>query len=135
MAKRNSISSLNKKEKIPQLSPKELLQEKNEQLERTKKELLEMMKDLNEEKRQVEERTIELEKANKDLREFAYIAAHDIKAPLINLAVLADMINSESIIGESNKTIYGKLKKSIQRLHKTVFSLNDIIAFKRTLND
>jgi len=77
----------------------------------------------------------EIEKANKELQEFAYVAAHDLKAPLINLTALADMIDSEIISDEEGKELFGKLKNSIGQLHKTVFALNDIIIFKTTLKD
>ncbi|PCJ86181.1 MAG: hypothetical protein COA57_06590 [Flavobacteriales bacterium] len=77
----------------------------------------------------------DIETANKELQEFAYVAAHDLKAPLINLTALADMIDSETIADEEGKELFGKLKNSIGQLHNTVFALNDVLAFKTTLKD
>ena len=83
----------------------------------------------------IKKRTEDLEKANKELRDFAYVTAHDLKAPLTNLSALIDMIDSDAIADKEGKEIFGKLKNSIGQLHKTVFTLNDIIAFKTTLKD
>ena len=71
---------------------------------------------------------------NKELEEFSYVAAHDLKAPVTNIKILSDMINAETITDQPNSELFGKLKSSIEQLHKTVFSLNDVINFKSTLS-
>ena len=83
----------------------------------------------------VEERTAELEKANQGLEEFAYVAAHDLKAPVTNISTLAEMMDGEAIGDERRKKLFDRLKIAIGQLHKIVFTLNDVIAFKTTLKD
>ena len=77
--------------------------------------------------------TKQIESKNKELEEFSYVAAHDLKAPVTNIKILSDMINSETIIDEQSNEVFGKLKNSIEQLNKTVVSLNDVISFKSTL--
>ncbi|PCJ78797.1 MAG: hypothetical protein COA57_15985 [Flavobacteriales bacterium] len=110
---------------------------------KTKNELIEEVKELYEEneklnqtlEQRIKERTVELEKTNKGLEEFAYVATHDLKGPLINLGCLIDMMGSEAIAEKKGKELFSKLKNSIGQLHKTVFTLNDIIELKSSLKD
>jgi PAS domain S-box-containing protein len=46
----------------------------------------------NELEKRVEQRTAELEQVNKELQEFTYIAAHDLKTPLRGIGTLADWL-------------------------------------------
>lgn len=77
----------------------------------------------------------EIELKNKELQEFAYVAAHDLKAPLTNISTLASMINPEAITEKDSRDFFERLKKSIGKLHKIVFTLNDVLSFKTTLKD
>ncbi len=84
---------------------------------------------------QMKRRNFELEKANKELEEFSYVAAHDLKAPLIGVNTLLNMIKDEDIVGEASKKIFGMVKTSFTGLQSTVVSLNEIIAIKATLGE
>ncbi|WNH10488.1 sensor histidine kinase [Thalassobellus suaedae] len=72
---------------------------------------------------------------NKELEDFSYVAAHDLKAPITNLSLIMDMINTDTITDQLRIELFGQLEKSIVQLQKTVFSLNDVINFKTTLKD
>ncbi len=76
-----------------------------------------------------------LEQANRDLQEFSYVAAHDLKAPLTNLTTLAEMIDEKTFVSSQSQEIYARLKKSVHQMYSTVLALNDVIAFKTTLRD
>ncbi|MEQ6118036.1 PAS domain-containing sensor histidine kinase [Reichenbachiella sp. MALMAid0571] len=77
----------------------------------------------------------QIESKNRELAEFSYVAAHDLKAPVTNLTILSDMINDEAFTNKQGSELFGKLKKNIEKVYKTVFSLNDVINFKTTLKD
>ena len=48
---------------------------------------------LNEELEQrVQERTVELERSNRDLEDFAYISSHDLQEPLRKIANFSEML-------------------------------------------
>ncbi len=85
--------------------------------------------------KRVEERTAQLEKVNKELQEFSYVAAHDLKAPVTNIQAFMNLLDRKKINQENGAIIYDKLGSAIDRLHKTIFSLNDVIALKSKLND
>ena len=82
----------------------------------------------------VEMHSKQIQIKNKELEEFSYVAAHDLKAPMTNLTTLSDMIDVTSITDSYTFELFDKLKKNIEQLHKTVFSLNDVINFKTTLS-
>tara|TARA_R100001369_G_scaffold84757_3_gene117836 strand:- start:9048 stop:10250 length:1203 start_codon:yes stop_codon:yes gene_type:complete len=77
----------------------------------------------------------QIETKNRELEELAYVAAHDLKAPITNLNVLIEMINTQSIRGDKDIELFNKLKNNIEQVYKKVFALNDVINFKTTLND
>jgi signal transduction histidine kinase len=80
----------------------------------------------------VTERTSELEKANKELEEFAFVASHDLKAPLSNIQSLIMLIDHANGIVENSKGIFEKLKSSVEQTCATLLSLNEVIALKNT---
>lgn len=83
----------------------------------------------------VENHAHELKLRNKELAEFAFVAAHDLKAPVTNLMSLVDMVDFDKIADDQNSEIFLRLKNSIELIHKTVYTLNDVINFKTTLKD
>lgn len=82
---------------------------------------------------QVESYTKEIESKNKELADFSYVSAHDLKAPVTNIVTLSNMINVDAITDSYAKEIFEKLRKNVEILSKKVNALNDIINFKATL--
>lgn len=76
----------------------------------------------------------EIEIKNKELEDFSYVAAHDLKAPVTNLTIISDMILAEMTKSQQDIVLFDKLKKNIDQLYNKVFALNDVINFKATLN-
>jgi PAS domain S-box-containing protein len=102
---------------------------------RAEKKMHELHKALELEMAKVELNAKQIKLKNKELEEFAYVAAHDLKAPLTNLTVLVDMFNKSSISKTEDIQLFNKLKNNIEQIYKTVFTLNDVINFKTTLKD
>ena len=83
----------------------------------------------------VAERTSKLEKSNKELEEFAYVASHDMKAPLISIQSLLKMIPTEKLSEEADRDVFEMVKKNVGQLCTTVHTLNDVLAIKETMKD
>lgn len=69
----------------------------------------------------LEERSIMLEQLkeqNKQLEDFCYIISHNLRAPLINLSLLTQLIEEENKLSEI-KILSGKLKEVTDFLHET----------------
>lgn len=78
----------------------------------------------------VAERTVELERSNRELNQFAYIASHDLKAPLRAIANLAGWIQEDAfaLLPDSSKEHLAKLQNRIKRMEAL---LNDLLTYSR----
>ncbi|MEZ4728118.1 MAG: PAS domain S-box protein [Caldilineaceae bacterium] len=76
------------------------------------------------------ERTIELERSNRDLDQFAYVASHDLKAPLRGINNLARWIAEDAgqLLPEPATGHLVKLRGRIQRMERL---LDDLLAYSR----
>lgn len=73
----------------------------------------------------VQERTAELELRTKELEDFTFIAAHDLKEPLRKLQIFADIINTRyaGCIGEQGRDYARRMGKTAQRMGALLSSL------------
>lgn len=78
----------------------------------------------------VRERTAELERSNRDLDQFAYVASHDLKSPLRGIDHLASWISEDAadLLPATSKEHLAKLRKRIVRMEKL---LDDLLAYSR----
>ncbi|MAW97012.1 MAG: hypothetical protein CMF33_17535 [Leeuwenhoekiella sp.] len=76
----------------------------------------------------------EIELKNKELEDFSYIAAHDLKAPITNLSILSDMALAEMTPTQHKSPVFNNLKKNIDQIQTKVFALNEVLNFKATLD-
>ncbi|MFN8467806.1 MAG: ATP-binding protein [Caldilineaceae bacterium] len=78
----------------------------------------------------VRERTAELERSNRELDQFAYVASHDLKAPLRSIGLLAQWISEDSAEVLSPKSLehLEKLNRRVRRMEQL---LDDLLAYSR----
>jgi len=72
----------------------------------------------------------ELARSNQDLEQFAYVASHDLKAPLRAIDILVDWLQEDldSYTGGEVQQNLGLLKSRTARLHRL---LDDLLAYSR----
>ncbi|SKA97026.1 His Kinase A (phospho-acceptor) domain-containing protein [Prosthecobacter debontii] len=75
--------------------------------------------------------TKELQRSNEDLNQFAYVASHDLKAPLRSIRSLASWIEEdcEGILPETSQRHLSQLKNRVERLDAL---LNDLLTYSRS---
>ncbi|UII24187.1 CheR family methyltransferase [Fulvivirga ligni] len=76
----------------------------------------------------------ELERSNIELEQFAYLASHDLKAPITNLDSLMKIIEENDFMKKDGYDVFSKLKNAVQRMQKTISTLNEVIAVKKNLD-
>ncbi|MEM6814700.1 MAG: hybrid sensor histidine kinase/response regulator [Bacteroidota bacterium] len=111
------------------------LKVKNQELKQSHLAALNIMEDVNEAKNQLKEKAEELERANKELNQFAYVATHDLRAPLMNLKGYIDVYQKRTTIPENNQEIFGKIRKNVDRINETLTDLITVVALKKTLDE
>ncbi|MBN8851051.1 MAG: hypothetical protein BGO55_28875 [Sphingobacteriales bacterium 50-39] len=74
-----------------------------------------------------------LERTNKELEEFAYISAHDMKSPIASMTGLLRLLEQKDAIKEAHGQLFQMLKRSASQMQKTIDTLNETMAFRKTL--
>lgn len=80
--------------------------------------------------RKVRERTAELRRSNQELDQFAYVASHDLKAPLRALDNLSQWI-VEDVGDQLPESSRAHLEKMRARVHRMEALLEDLLAYSR----
>ena len=89
-----------------------------------------LMKEAEASKAIAEQRSIELARSNNDLDDFAYVASHDLKAPLRGIDQLATWVVED--IEEGNlEEIPNHLKMMRSRIRRLETLLNDLLTYSR----
>nr|WKN38720.1 CheR family methyltransferase [Tunicatimonas sp. TK19036] len=76
----------------------------------------------------------ELERTNQELEQFAYVASHDLKAPISNLVALLEVINKRKGINDECAPVFNKVSESVTRMNRTIRTLNEVITIKKNLD-
>lgn len=76
----------------------------------------------------VRERTLELERRNKELEQFTYVSHHDLQEPIRKIQVFSDMIRADSYerLNDSSKRILDKIANSAKRMS---LALKDVLDY------
>ena len=79
---------------------------------------------------ELQEITKELLKKNSELEKFAYITSHNLRAPVVNLRSLTDMLYEGELPKELEIEVNGKIRQSVNQLDNTLNDLVDIVSSK-----
>ena len=116
---------------IEDISERKTLALENERLflaaraaERTLRQLNETLEE------RVAERTAELQRSNRELDHFAYVASHDLKAPLRAIDHLSEWIEADvgDLLPPASREHLAKLRGRVHRMERL---LDDLLAFSR----
>lgn len=81
-------------------------------------------------KKQMEETLL---KEKQEMEHFTYVAAHDLKSPVVNMVILAKMLEEANGVNEQGKDLFEKIKTSVLQMQNTIAKLNEVIAFKKNI--
>jgi signal transduction histidine kinase len=84
-------------------------------------------------KAQLETYARTLERTNKELEDFAIITAHDIKSPIASITGLLELMERRDAVKDPHRNLFEMLKSAAGQTQKRVRTLNEAIAFKKTL--
>ena len=109
---------------------KETVEQHAKELEASRSATVNMMKDIDRTRQELAQRARELERSNKELDDFAYVASHDLKAPLRGIDNLAKWIaeDTANILPEKSR---GHLQKMQQRVQRMEGLLDDMLRYSR----
>lgn len=74
----------------------------------------------------VQQRTLELQKSNEDLQQFAHIASHDLKEPVRKITSYAELILNDNLPEEVSMNFLRNIYKSSKRMATTI---DDILKY------
>ncbi len=86
--------------------------------------------------RRVESRTSELESANKELKEFAYVVSHDLKAPLRGISQLVNWLKKDyrDVINEEGQEHMELIANRVKRMDQLIDGILEYSRVGRIIN-
>jgi PAS domain S-box-containing protein len=80
--------------------------------------------------RRVAERTAQLERSNRDLQDFAYVASHDLQEPLRKVQAFGDRLQARysATLGEDGRDYLGRMQNAAARMSTMI---TDLLAYSR----
>jgi|GEM_PF-3974726 signal transduction histidine kinase len=80
----------------------------------------------------LEHTTAQLLKSYSDMEHFTYVAAHDLKAPVINIKTLLQFLESDNAIREDSIDVFQQVGQSVKSLEDTLRSLNEVLLVRNS---
>ena len=79
---------------------------------------------------QLENSVVDLQRSNKNLEQFAYVASHDLQEPLRKIQAFGDIIQSQyaPVIGESGADMIARMQSAAARMQVLI---KDVLAYSR----
>ncbi len=74
-----------------------------------------------------------LETNKQYLEQFAYISAHDIKAPIITISGLTELMVKSNAVKDEHQEVLKMLTNSVKQIQRTNHSLNNILKLRKNL--
>ena len=69
------------------------------------------------------------------MEQFAYVATHDLRAPIINLNGMIDIFKKRGLVNRENQRIVERIDSSIDRINTTLNDLIHVVAYRKTLQE
>ena len=94
-------------------------------------------KNITDKKQQEQERNsflVSLANDNKDLKQFTYTTAHDLRSPVNNLKTVFDFLDFSKIKDKKTLELLGVLKLASENLHETLNKTVDVLIQKEILS-
>jgi ligand-binding sensor domain-containing protein/signal transduction histidine kinase len=104
------------------------LQDAHQIIEKQNKEIMIHNENLD---REVQERTQELMEYNQQLEQFAFITAHNLRAPVARILGLGQLLNHPEIFGEEEKMILKKLSSTTEELDRVIKDVSSILEIRK----
>ncbi len=73
----------------------------------------------------------ELIHSNRELEKFAYITSHNLRAPVVNIVSLLELLDLDNIGPKNNLVILEKVQQSVLRLEGTLNDLIEVVSAKK----
>ena len=73
----------------------------------------------------------ELIHSNRELEKFAYITSHNLRAPVVNIVSLLELLDTTNIGDSNNQMIISKVQQSVLRLESTLNDLIEVVSAKK----
>jgi signal transduction histidine kinase len=111
------------------------LESKNRKLKKAREKALQMMASAQKSQKYIEEQSKELRRYNTELEQFAYVATHDLRAPIINLNGLIKVFKKRGYETKENNGVVKRIDSSVGRINTTLNDLIPVVAYRKTMQE